>query len=234
MVLVFSLQLVAQKRNFIKGKLLYKNTNVVAANVVNNTAQLYTITDTDGEFEIKVAEGDEIVFSSVQYKIRTVKITADILKKNRLVVSVNEGVNALNEVVVTPENVEKFLNLKEEEFKGFDYERDKSSKIVNKLADDRQFTNGVDFVNVAKLVGRALFGKSEEEKNKLKPSEILPLVFDPPFFENELDLKADQVVGFLEFIDKNLTSQRLLKQDQQFQLIDYLVNESNRYKSTLE
>ena len=50
-----------QVRNPIKGKLLYKNTNVVAANVVNNTDQTNTITDQDGEFEIDVAVGDEVI-----------------------------------------------------------------------------------------------------------------------------------------------------------------------------
>ncbi len=106
----------------IKGKLLYRNINVVAANVVNNTAQINTITDADGEFEIDVALGDEVLFSSVQYLIRTVVITPEILQNNRLTVSVNERINALEEVVITPYNTEKFLDLKEEEFKSYDYD----------------------------------------------------------------------------------------------------------------
>jgi len=115
-----------QNRMPIKGKLLYRNINVVAANVVNNTAQINTITDGDGEFEIDVALGDEVLFSSVQYLIRTVVITPEILQNNRLTVSVNERINALEEVVITPYNTEKFLDLKEEEFKSYDYALDKS------------------------------------------------------------------------------------------------------------
>ena len=80
----------SQDRKPIKGRLIYRNVNVVAANVVNNTAQLNTITDGDGGFEIPVALGDEVVFSSVQYLIRTVEITHEILKKNRLIITVNE------------------------------------------------------------------------------------------------------------------------------------------------
>ena len=33
---------------------------------------------------------------------------------------------------------------------------------------------------------------------KLKPSEILPYVFDSVFFEKDLSLETDQVVGYLE------------------------------------
>ena len=220
-----------QNRMPIKGKLLYRNVNVVAANVVNNTAQINTITDGDGEFEIDVALGDEVLFSSVQYLIRTVVITPEILQNNRLTVSVNERINALEEVVITPYNTEKFLNLKEEEFKSYNYALDKSSKLDNVLLKKDQLTNGLNVINVVKLIAKMVSGKTEEEKNNLKPSEILLYVFDDDFFTRDLKLKDDQVFSFLEHIDKNLPSQKLLKADKQFELIDYLISESQSYRA---
>ena len=230
MVLLGSVQ--AQVRTPIKGKLLYKNTIVVAANVVNNTAQTTTITDDEGEFEIEVAEGDEIVFSSVQYRIRSVTITPEILQKNRLVVSVNENITELKEVVVTSEDIDKFLDLKEEEFKGFDYEMDKSTRVVNRLTDDRLVNNGIDFVNIAKLVAKVISGKTEEEQLRLKPSEILPKVFDDVFFTQDLQLQQEEVMDFLVFVDSQMKTGALLKQSQQFQLIDYLITKSQEYRNT--
>ena len=79
--ILISIVLFGQERKPIKGQLLYKNTKVVAANVINNSAQINTITDSEGEFIIDVALGDEVIFSSVQYRIRSVKITEEILKK---------------------------------------------------------------------------------------------------------------------------------------------------------
>ena len=218
-----------QERKLIKGQLIYRNRNVVAANVVNNTAQLNTITDAEGAFEIPVALGDEVVFSSVQYLIRTVEITPEILKKNRLIITVNEKINALEEVVVTPENTEKFLDLKEEEFESYNYNKDKSTKLENTIVTQGQLRNGLNIINIAKLIAKAVSNKSQEEKQKLKPSEILTYVFSDEFFVNDLALKNDQVTGFLEHIDKNLPSQQLLKTGQQFQLIDYLISESQKY-----
>ena len=218
-----------QERKLIKGQLIYRNHNVVAANVVNNTAQLNTITDAEGAFEIPVALGDEVIFSSVQYLIRTVEITPEILKKNRLIITVNEKINALEEVVVTPENTEKFLDLKEEEFESYDYNKDKSTKLENTIVTQGQLRNGLNIINIAKLIAKAVSNKSQEEKQKLKPSEILTYVFSDEFFINDLALKNDQVTGFLEHIDKNLPSQQLLKTGQQFQLIDYLISESQKY-----
>jgi len=230
---IFPSVLLAQERIPIKGQLIYRNVNVIAANVVNNTAQLNTITDGEGAFEIPVALGDEVIFSSVQYRIRTVTITPEILRKRRLIVTVNEKINALEEVVVTPENTEKFLDLKEEEFKGFDYKRDKSSRLENTLVTQGQLKNGLNLINIAKLIAQAIGNKTEAEKEKLKPSEVLTYVFDDAFFIDDLQLKNDQIIGFLEHIDKNLPSQQLLKTGQQFQLIDYLIAESKKYRQSL-
>ena len=238
LILVFfinsSFAAVCQERRPIKGQLLYKNTKVVAANVVNNTAQTNTITDSDGAFEIDVLLGDEIIFSSVQYRIRSVKITEEILSKNRLVVSVNENINELKEVVVTTDDVEKFLDLKEEEFKGFDYEKDKSSQLVNRAFNDRQLSDGIDFVNIAKLLARAFGNKSSDEQMQMKPSEVLPLVFEDSFFEVDLGLDKSDIISFLEFIDIRMKTRELLKKDKEFQLIDFLINESKEFKNDLK
>ena len=228
---VFQVIAFAQDRIPIKGRLIYRNVNVVAANVVNITAQINTITDGEGAFEIPVKTGDEVVFSSVQYMIRTVEITPEIIQKNRLIITVNEKINALEEVVITPDDAEKFLNLKEEEFKGFDYERDKSTRLENTIVRQGQLNNGLNLINVAKLIAKIVSNKTEEEKRNLKPSEVLSYVFDISFFKSDLELRDDQIVGFLEHIDDNLPSQKLLNQSQQFQLIDYLIMQSKKYRS---
>ena len=229
--LIFQVIAFAQDRIPIKGRLIYRNVNVVAANVVNITAQINTITDGEGAFEIPVKTGDEVVFSSVQYMIRTVEITPEIIQKNRLIITVNEKINALEEVVITPDDAEKFLDLKEEEFKGFDYDRDKSTRLENSIVRQGQLKNGINLINVAKLIAKLVSNKTEEEKRNLKPSEVLSYVFDKSFFSSDLELRDDQIVGFLEHIDNNLPSQKLLNQSQQFQLIDYLILQSKKYRS---
>ena len=136
----------SQERQLIKGKVIYRNIDVPSANVVNNTSQNTTITNENGEFEILARVNDEIIFSSVQYIIRTVRVSEEIMKNKRLIVQINQRVRELDEVVITPDDTEKFLDLKEEQFKGFDYIADKSTRIQNVLTDDRQVVNGLNFV----------------------------------------------------------------------------------------
>jgi len=221
-----------EKRVILRGKLMYRNSNVIAANVINNSNQNNTITDTNGEFEILAGVGDEIIFSSVEFKIRTVKITEEIMKKNRLVVEVNERVNFLDEVVISPENTDKFLDLKEEEFKKVDYTDDKSTAVENEIIRQNQLYRGINIVNVAKLLAKVLRESKIEEEIKLTPSKALPLVFDKNFFIRDLGLKNFEIITFLELMDKKQEIKNLLKKNKEFELIEYLFNESKKFKNS--
>jgi hypothetical protein len=223
-----------QDRQLIQGKVIYRNINVVAANVINNTSQSTTITDDLGEFQIYAKEGDEILFSSVQYIIRTVRITDEIIKNKRLTIQINERIRELDEVVITPDNTEKFLDLKEEEFKGFDYVADKSTKVENPLTETRQLKYGVDFVNIFRLLKTIVDSKSEEEKQNLIASEVIPYLFDDDFFIESLLLSSSQINDFLNYIDTKPNAVDILLEKNQFLLIDFLLNESIRYKEINE
>ena len=220
----------SQERELIQGKVIYRNINVPAANVINNTSQTSTITNDQGEFEIFAKEGDEIIFSSVQYIIRTVKVNDEILKNKRLIVQINQRVRQLDEVVITPDDTDKFLDLKEEQFKGFDYIADKSTKIENILTDNRQVVNGLNFVNIFKLLSSLVDSKSEEEKLSFLPSEALPLILEENFFTDILKLEFFEVNDFLLQLDLDPKIKQLIIKKNQFLLIDYLLNKSDTYK----
>ena len=220
----------SQERELIQGKVIYRNINVPAANVINNTSQTSTITNDQGEFEIFAKEGDEIIFSSVQYIIRTVRVNDEILKNKRLIVQINQRVRELDEVVITPDDTDKFLDLKEEQFKGFDYLADKSTKIENILTDNRQVVNGLNFVNIFKLLSSLVDSKSEEEKLSILPSEALPLILEENFFTDTLKLEFFEVNDFLSQLDLDPEIKLLIIKKNQFLLIDYLLKKSDKYK----
>jgi hypothetical protein len=221
----------SQNRELIQGKVIYRNIDVPAANVINNTAQSSTITNDQGEFEIYAKEGDEIIFSSVQYIIRTVRVNKEILENKRIIVQINQRVRELDEVVVTPEDTQKFLDLKEEQFKGFDYIADKSTKIQNVLTDNRQVVNGLNFVNIFKLLSSIVDAKSDEEKLNIIPSEVLPYVLEENFFSGVLELESFEINDFLSKLDSDTEMKNLILEKNQFLIIDYLLNKADTYKN---
>jgi len=238
LLLVSNLVFSQDERTWIRGKVLYKNINVVSANVVNNTSGQATITNEDGEFEMKVRLNDRLVFSSVQYEIRSTTINKDILQKSRLVIDVNEKVTILDEVVVGPENTEKFLDLKKEEFKKVDYIADKSTRIKNEILKAGTFNNGLNFINLYKAIAKSS-NKVELDNNninslKYKPSDLIREVYDDSFFVTTLGIKKDNISEFLLYCNDRFPSKVLFKKSNEFQLIDFLINQSEKFKKILE
>jgi len=224
-------------RTWIKGKVLYRDSNVISANVINNTSQEATITNEDGEFEIKVKLNDRLVFSSVQYQIRSLVINKDILQKSRIVIDVNEKVTELDEVVVSPENTEKFIDLKEEEFKRIDYSFDKSTRIENQILQSGRFNNGLNFINLYKTIAKSNSkdNTSDDSSNfSYKPSNLLREVYDDAFFIFNLGIPKEKIAAFLLFCDEKFPSKFLFKKSNEFQLIDFLVKQSDKYRKILK
>ena len=220
-------------RRLLRGQVLYRNVNVPNENVINVTTERATITDDDGRFAILVKEGDELAFTAVNYQLEVVKITPEILQKNRIVVEVKEKVTELDEVVVSPENKEKFLEAESEKFKEVEYELDRSTEVENISLSraERGMQDGINFVNIVKALLSIGKKKEKEAEIKLKPSEVLRHVYDDEFFVVDLKLPQDQIEDFLYFVDSEMDEKALLKKDNEFQLLDFLVNQSRAYRT---
>ena len=222
-------------RTWIKGKVLYKNVNVNSANVINNSSQKATTTNQEGEFEIEVKLNDKLIFSSVQYQIRELNITKEILQKNRIVIDVNEKVTELDQVVVTPDDKEKFLDLKEEEFKRFDYTFDKSTRVNNVINEEGKLKNGVNFVNLYRLISKSISDQSQEKSInfKYRPSDLLRELYDDIFFTKNLMIPDDKINEFLLYCDDNFPDRILLQKDNEFELIEFLVKQSKKFVKSI-
>lgn len=221
-----------EDRSLLRGTVLYRNSLVPNENVINTTAQLATITNEQGRFAIPVKEGDELVFMALNYQLQVVKITAEIIKNNRLVVEVTEKVTELDEVVVSPEDQEEFIRLSNEDFKGFDYDTDETSDVVN-IAEDatvRGMQYGLNFVNIFKLLASTVGSEKQKEAPPLKASEVLRQVYDDSFFVRDLQIPQDQIDAFLVYCDTQLPPRTLLRKENEFQLIDFLVTQSEAYR----
>lgn len=221
-------------RALVKGHVLYKNVDVANEYVINSTSEEATVTDEDGEFAIRVKVGDELVFTAVNYQYQVLEITPEILAKNRIIVSVNEKVTELDEVVVTPENEERYLQVKNEEFKEVEYEIDRTTEVENIALSrtERGMQDGLNFVNIFKAIFKSKPDMATEGP-KLQVSEVLRRVYDNRFFVEDLKLPQSQIESFLTYCDEKLPARSLLKKENEFQLIDSLVNLSKSFREEL-
>ncbi|MFT4832974.1 MAG: hypothetical protein ACI815_002637 [Psychroserpens sp.] len=219
-------------RTLLRGKVLYRNSNVPNENVINTTSEFATITNDNGEFGIRVKVGDELVFTAVNYQMLPMKVTQEMIENNRLVVEVNEKVTELDEVVVSPENQEKFLQMQNEGLKKqYDYEIDRSTEVENIALSqqERGMQNGLNFVNIFKALTKSNNKEETVERPALKLSDVMRQVYDDRFFVEDLNLPQDQIDNFLIYCDDRIPAQSLLKKDNEFQLIDFFVTYSKLY-----
>ena len=83
----------------LKGK-VESNVDVENIHVINKTAQVFTITKSNGEFEITASLNDVIVFSSIQQKSKSIIIDKNMILFKALRVILEEQINELDEVIV--------------------------------------------------------------------------------------------------------------------------------------
>ncbi|MEL0225432.1 MAG: hypothetical protein VW912_01990 [Flavobacteriaceae bacterium] len=100
----------AQDYKLLNGKIFHPNLIVAGIHVINADRGLAEITDIDGNFEISVAIGEELIFSGVQYKKRALIITPDIFALDEITVYLEAFINELDEVVVKPHNLSGSLS----------------------------------------------------------------------------------------------------------------------------
>lgn len=100
----------AQDYKLLSGKISHPNLVVAGIHVINANRGLAEITDIDGNFEISVAIGEELIFSGVQYKKRALIISPEIFALDEITVYLEAFINELEEVVVKPHNLSGSLS----------------------------------------------------------------------------------------------------------------------------
>jgi hypothetical protein len=64
------------------------------------------------------------------------------------------------------------------------------------------------------------------------PSDVIRQIYPDVFFTEELQIPSDQIGLFLEFVDDRLEVKDLLKKENEFQLMDFLIKQSEKFAKT--
>ena len=229
------------ERMLLRGAVVYRDVKVPSVNIVNNSTSRGTTTNQKGEYEIMVKEGDVLIFSSVQYIIREVTVTDEIIKKNRLVVEVKQKVEELDEVVISPENKEKFLDFQEKEivkYKDYQFSDDRYSEVRNEALGQAEF-RGANVLGLVGMLLNSIFKGGNKDKEKEKAiyertsfNEVRYRYKDEFFTEN-LGIPKDQISAFLYYLDDQKPSEDIFLEKNEFLMIDFMVKNSKTYLETI-
>ncbi|SEF69212.1 hypothetical protein [Flavobacterium urumqiense] len=205
--------------------------NVIVFNVNSKTGMLI---GSKGFFNILVKVNDTLVFSSLAFKSRKIILTEKQISAPILRVTLEAYTNQLAEVIVPVKKKIKPINGNTQAIVDKQYFDDEKSSPKNRtMPSDGTIENGMNFVRIYKDVLKTLRKNNPEiidyTQNKSFTEVALKKVgYD--FFANTLQLNDDEIRLFLIFCENDPKSKMLIKAENEFQLIDFLVTKNKKYK----
>ncbi|SEM20559.1 CarboxypepD_reg-like domain-containing protein [Aquimarina amphilecti] len=216
--------------------------------VYNLTTKKGTITDDKGNFRISVGTNDKLEVIAMQYQKFVVLIDKGVLNNRRLNIFLNESVNLLEEVIVTPydllgnvsidvkkigvseSGIDEVAKLTTDRINDTDYDwtADELSELENKVFLEDRMIYGLNFVNLFKVVFK---NKDNGEDNV--PADIdvkVRKMYNDEFFKTNLALEMDQINDFIFFAEENGLDKSYLEEGNELNLIEFLVSQSKVYK----
>ncbi len=198
----------AQNKQFLlKGKVVANYDDLQSINVINLTTNYATITsDYDGNFEIKVAVGDSLLFKAIQFNDFKIKLKKEDFERKIFTVKLQTKIRHLDEV-----KINEFENINSVSLGLFSKNQKKYTPAERKLRTAEELHwyspllipfGGMSIDGLLNSIsGRTLMLKKAlvlERKGFVL--EKINLWFDDKYFTENLKIPADYVNGFKYFL----------------------------------
>lgn len=253
---VFGISAQAQDRVEVSGRIIVNIDDLQNVTIFNASSNKGTITDSLGNFTLKVALYDQIKVSAIQLIPFKTKITQQVIDNKQLNIFLAERVNSLEEVVllefgltgdlktdVDTVRVFKPLDFSFGSFNDFEMPDDYHSNVENiaiGTQNDRQRYqfNGMAIIG---LIANAIFKnknkkkkKQQDYKNKMGSQFEVPVSFfsekfNDNYFVKNYNIPKDKVLNFIAFLEAETFNKNLLNPEREFELVDYINKKSKQF-----
>ncbi|MEO8933100.1 MAG: carboxypeptidase-like regulatory domain-containing protein [Xanthomarina sp.] len=224
----------------VSGQLVAVN-DVEGVTIFNNSSKNGTVADFQGNFSLEVALNDVLEISALQYETNTVIVNQDVLNSNQIRLFLVDKVNTLSEVLLLPSQLSGNLLLDIENAKvaknmamnfgdlsQMEFPVDEFTKVDNEILIKNQLTNGLNFAAILglnKLVNRPL-KKRSWPKEKVSLEDVLTERYTSSFYIQNYKIPCQRVNAFIRYVVSNGLTEVLLKEDQEFMLLECLQKKS--------
>ncbi|WP_324721782.1 hypothetical protein [Salinimicrobium sp. HB62] len=214
--------------------------------IINRTAKTATIADESGSFNIRVAAGDTLFFSALQFQNFSVLIDEGVVENGRLKVFMSEAVTELPEVVVTPYDLSGNVRVDvaiipvvtvdlptkpAAEINPYEHTFRPDSLVspANAAMRSGMIYSGMDFANIFRNIftSRDVMTTVGEEEEL---DEQVLLLYEDDFFMEHLNISEDNIREFIYFAEDNGLTPEMLEPDNEMLLVEFLVAQSQKYK----
>lgn len=238
-----------KERTFIQGKVnVPLQDDAANINVYNKSTDTGTITNEIGEFKLFAGVGDVLEFSAVQYIDFSITVNETIVENKKMTVMLREAENPLDEVVVRPYDLSgnifvdaqrvktnNAIDLTKDTKKAIttmegEYTADMQTTEKKAIASDQLIENGLDVANIFRAILKGV-AKSKEHELPENTDVVVRKMYDDDFFNEYLNIAPNRINEFIFFVEENGLTNNLLKQENQLDFIQFLVEKSEEFKS---
>lgn len=228
----------------LEGRVTSTDGDVAATHVLNTTTQRAGITDIHGFFSIQVRVNDTLVFSAVQFKKKEIVITPSIFTSKNLIVPLDDALEQLDEVTVTPYNLSgdiiKDIGVLDTEPVVTASTLGLPNAYVRVLtkAERELFeaTSGGGFIPLNPILngisGRTKMLKKRLERDKLySRTERVREFYADSLYRTQLKIPENKTDDFFYFCEVDTTFQHVVDTHDLFQIWEYLEKRSLVYRA---
>lgn len=243
--LLFSINTYSQN-TLIKGRVIANEENLSEIHVLNTSSHKGVLTDRNGYFEIPVALNDILLFSSIQFEKKEVKVYANILKNGSLDVLLEKQVVELEEVIVTLGNLTGSL---EEDIQNIEIEPAVSSKTLSlpnaganvmTQSERRLYTARTwDFRGAAVKIDpliNAISGRTKMLKNRVKLEDKTAKYnkvfenYDDSLIAIKLKIPVEKIYNFYYYCEMDSTFDSIINLNNKGLMWMFIIKKSEEYR----
>jgi hypothetical protein len=223
-----------ENRKSLHGQFINRSTSVDNGYVYNLNSKTRTFISDQGFFDVLAKAKDTLLVSSPSFKSKKIVIQDKDFSKPLFAVNLEAQTTLLKEVIVKRKAEIKPITGGSQGIVDLQFFDDAKSSPVNRtMPSDGTIENGMDFVRVYKMVSK-LFRNGSAKKTDLNSaldfSDVVSKGIDTYFFTNTLKLKNEEIGLFLEYCENDPKSKSLIKQEDEFLLIDFLITKNEEFK----
>ena len=236
------------ERAEIKGVIIAVSEDVEGVTVYNTSSNKGTVSNNLGEFTISITVKDVLEISALQFKKVSITITDEIIKSKLLKIYLSEQINQL-EVVLLRSGLSGVLaadisdgkerqvielnlgNIDSMEFfddKAFD--NGAIENALNSTINKGMLYNGMNLNAISEMIFKPK-PKNHVTEEAVNDEKILKLmdIYTNTFLSETYKIPLEEVQAFVAFSENNGLHSGLLKKENEFFLINFLVKQSELF-----
>ncbi|MCL6268320.1 carboxypeptidase-like regulatory domain-containing protein [Flagellimonas myxillae] len=226
------------------------NKDVVGVVVQNISSQNAVITDMDGNFSIRVRLRDTLAISAVQFQRKLVVVNEMVYNTSFITVPLEEFVNELREVVVTPYNLSGDLD---QDLDQLQLEKDVSAEALGlpnahakiptqserklQQATAGKFNVGMILTPPLDPLINAITGRTKMLKNRVKVDKTYARTqrvqgfYADSLISSNLKIPVEKIEDFMYFCEVDEEFQQTVDSHDKLKIWDFMVGKSREYRS---